>query len=68
MSVPHSSTPWKVSPYCPTLIYDSEGRNIVAISGSNEQSIATTAHIVRVVNEWHEQHADAENERHAADR
>lgn len=67
MSIPHSRTPWRVRPQS-TVILDAQSRPIISVIGENEQSIATAAHIVRVVNEWHENHADAENERHAADR
>lgn len=52
MSVPHSSTPWKIAERQPTSIVDSEGRFIVSAIGSNEQSIATAAHIVRCVNAY----------------
>jgi hypothetical protein len=68
MPVPHSSTPWSISKGCPTHVIDKNSLLIVSVIGSNEQSEATAAHIVRVVNEWHENHADAENERHAAAR
>lgn len=68
MSVPHSSTPWAVSSKTPTAITDAEGNFIVSVIGSNAQSLATATHIVRCVNDWHENHADAENERYAAER
>lgn len=51
MSVPHSSTPWHVS-RDPVMIRDTHNNHIVTVVGSNEQSIATAAHIVECVNRY----------------
>lgn len=67
MPVPHSSTPWRVSSLDATIILDATQKGIVDVRGTNEMSIATAAHIVRCVNEWHEGFMDAENERMAGE-
>lgn len=51
MSVPHSSTPWHIAPIgSQTIIRDSHGNVLTDVHGSNEQSIATAAFIVKHAN------------------
>lgn len=47
MSVLHSSTPWSTTG---TIIQDAHGNSIADVRGTNEQSMATAAHIVKSVN------------------
>lgn len=50
MNIPHSSTPWSLNAFSHNIICDKNGINIIVVNGQNEQSLATSAHIVETVN------------------
>lgn len=50
MTIPHSTTPWRIHRYAANIIQDANGKSIIHVHGENEQSLATVAHILKVVN------------------